>query len=394
MKLTKSIVDRAAYGGASYSGKPSRYVLWDDDLRGFGVRIFPSGVKTFVLSYRSGGRKRLMKIGRYGVLTVDQARKKARKLLSRVDEGADPLAELQEKRLKASQAKTVSELCDIFIERHAKVRKKSWKEDQRKIDKLIKPELGHLRIEDVTRERIARLYRKIGADRPYVANRLLNLLSTMFNMATEWGLVSETSANPAAMKRHSMFREKRRDRPVKTEELPRLLDAIEAESSPYVRGVLKLLLLTGLRKNEVLRAKWINIDLGRGTLRLEDTKAGRPRHVPLSSAALEIIRALPKMVGNAEFLFPSPTKVGAPLYDLKKPWERVRKAAECPDLRIHDLRHTVATLLAESGHPAQTIQQALGHHNIQQTMGYVHAGDQHAREALEELGRQILEVRK
>ena len=151
---------------------------------------------------------------------------------------------------------------------------------------------------------------------------------------------------------------------------------------------MKLLVLTGLRKLELLRARWEDVDLGRGTLRLPETKAGTPRHVPLSREALETIRAIPRMLGNP-YLFPSPTKSGAPLFDLKKPWKRVREVAECPDLRVHDLRHSVATWLAEDGTAAQTIQQALGHKNIEQTMGYVHAGDQAPREALNRLGEKI-----
>ena len=139
----------------------------------------------------------------------------------------------------------------------------------------------------------------------------------------------------------------------------------------------------------MLHAKRKDIDFGRSTLRLADTKSGRPRHVPLSAAALELIRSLPRMVGN-EYILPSPVKPGAPLSDLKHPWARIRKAAGCPDLRIHDLRHSVATWLAESGEPAQTIQQALGHQNIQHTMGYIHASDRAPREALDALAEKIL----
>lgn len=393
MKLTKTLVDRAIYEGGEFSGKPGRHVLWDDQVRGFGLRLNPEGTKTFVLSYRVAGRKRLVRIARYGVATVEQARKKAAKLLAQVDDGIDPLERRREARRRSAEARTVADLCDVYLERHARVRKKTWAEDERKIETLIKPALGRLRVAEVTRDQVADLYHRVGEERPYLANRLLNLLSAIFNLAIEWGFAPEGFRNPAAMRRHSMYRERRRDRPLKTDELPRLLSAIAEEPSVHARSALTLLLLTGLRKREVLGARWEDIDFGRGTLRLPDTKAGRPRHAPLSSAALGLIRSVPREAGN-DYVFSSPSKRNAPLGDLKKPWERVREKAGCPGLRIHDLRHTVATWLAEDNHAAQTIQAALGHQNIAQTMGYVHAGDQGARQALEELGEKILAINK
>ena len=178
---------------------------------------------------------------------------------------------------------------------------------------------------------------------------------------------------------------------VKSDELPRLLEAIQAEESPYVQALFELLLLTGLRKSEWVQAKREHLDYGRGTLRLPDTKAGQPRHVPLSAAALEMLEALPPMVGNP-YVLPSPTRPGKPLGDARKAWDRIRERAGCTDLRVHDLRHSVATWLSEDGQAAQTIQQALGHKNIEQTMGYVHAGDKAPRQALERLGERIRSI--
>ncbi len=424
MKLTKSTIDRAEYQGLPLralekrrrreeisdgeyvqtraemlapfhhrgkDGRPKwrRYVLWDSEVPGLGLRVTPSGRKTFVLSYRHRGIKRLMALGRYGGgLTLHQARELAQDKLHEKTKGTDPLLERREGRRRAKEAKTVSDLCEAFLERHSKASKKTWRDDHYRVEKYIKPRLGALRLEDVTRARIDQLYREIGSEHPYAANRVLALLSAMFNLAPEWGFLPEGWPNPARVKKAAMYRERRRDRPVKDEELPGLLQAIEAEPNPYVRGLFQLLLLTGLRKSEWLRAKRDDIDYGRGTLRLAETKAGQPRHVPLSSAALEILRRLPPRIGNP-YLFPSSAKPGVPLADVRRAWHRIRESAGCPDLRIHDLRHSVATWLSEAGNPAQAIQQALGHRNIEQSMGYVHASDRAPREALERLGERI-----
>jgi len=162
--------------------------------------------------------------------------------------------------------------------------------------------------------------------------------------------------------------------------------------NPWVRGILQLFLLTGLRKGELLHARWADIDFGRATLRLPDTKNGEPRHVPLSTHALRILRNLPRMVGNPH-VFPSKRATGKHLNDLYKPWNRIREEAGCPDLRIHDLRHSVATWMADAGHAAQFIQKALGHQSLQTTMRYIHAANDAPRAALDQLGQLVLDDR-
>ena len=381
MNLTKKRIDRAEYDPEG----PSRQVLWDDTLPGFGLRLFPSGRKGFVVFYRTGRRQRLMSVGSYGVMTVQEARDQARKTLVAAKQGDDPL----QQRQKAARASTFREFSEQYIEQHARPKKKSWRNDQQRLKRHILPTLGSLPLEKITPEDINRLYHRIGSDRPIEANRVRSLLQTMFNLAAAWGLYPPGAANPARLPRGMRFREQSRDRPVTSAELPRLMEAIEEEEDPWVRGAVRLFLLTGLRKREVLWARWQDVDFQRAVLRLADTKAGKPRHVPLSGPALRVIRDLPRFQGNA-YLFPSPVKEGAPRIDLFKPWRRIRKRAGCTDLRIHDLRHSVATWLAEEGHAAQFIQQALGHQSLQTTMKYVHAAGIGPRNALEGLGARLL----
>lgn len=245
MKLTKRSIDSATYeGGTDYR--------WDSSLTGFGMRIYPSGRKSFVVSYRVAGRKRIMVLGSYGRMTVQQARDQARGILFAATEGVDSA----EERQLARGEPTMADLCEMYMERHAKPHKKTWKSDERRVRKYILPALGHLKVEEVTREQVGALYRRVGAKTPTAANRLLAVLSMMFNLASEWGVVSENFRNPARMRKRYKYREKRRDRPVTTEELPRLLKAIDAEPDPWVQGILQLFLLTGLRKGELLHARW------------------------------------------------------------------------------------------------------------------------------------------
>ena len=383
MKLTKRAVDAAQYaGGTDYR--------WDDSLSGFGLRVYPSGRKSFVVSYRTQGRKKIMVLGKYGILTVDQARKRARVELGSVAQGNDPS---REKQARARKVATMAEFTDLYLERHARPKKKSWPEDERRIQQYIRPSLGTLPLEQVGRAEVNHLYHQIGVEKPYEANRVLALLSTMFNLAIAWDALPSGSANPAKMPKSQRFKEQERDRPVNSAELPRLFQALKAEADPHIRAVVHLYILTGLRKSELLHARWENVDFDRGTLRLPDTKAGKPRHVPLSRTALEILEGLPKEPDNPH-IFPSPVNPGAPRYGLFKPWRRIREQAGCADLRIHDLRHSVATWLAEEGHAAQFIQQALGHQSLATTMKYVHASAAGPRQALEGLGSKLAGLEK
>lgn len=382
MKLTKRSVEAAEYaGGTDYR--------WDTQLPCFGLRVYPSGVKSFVVTYRTDGRKRIMVLGKFGVLTVSQARKKAQRVLADATEGRDHAKERRQRRKRAQEAATVADLGSMYVERHSKPNKKTWKEDDRRIRNRINPVLGRTLVEELERSDVLELYEGIRDEgKPYEANRVLALLSSMLSMAVEWEVLPAGSPNVAKLPKRLKFREKSRNRPVKSDELPRLLEAIGAEEDPHIRSALRLYLLTGLRKREILHARWENVDFGHKTLRLPDTKNGEPRRVPLTDAALEVIRDLPRDAGNP-YLFPSPVKEDAPRADIFKPWSRIRKAAGCEDLRIHDLRHTVATMLADDGNAAQVIKSALGHQSLQTTMKYIHAADQGSRKALHAIGETL-----
>jgi integrase len=385
-KLTKKVVDGIA------TPEEGEVKIWDAELKGFGFRVRASGHRSWFIQYRNAsGRTRRYTLGDYGTLTPEEARQEARQKLAAVAKGEDPAEDRKQKR----EAETVAEFAELYMERHAKVGKKSWQADERRLRKYILPDLGPRPLAEVTRTDISKLYLRIRAEHPHEANRVLSLVSIFFNLAVAWGQLPEGHPNPAKMPKSARFEESPRDRPITSDELPRLLEAVAEETDPHIRSALLLYFITGLRKREILQAQWANLDIARQTLRLPETKTGKPRHVPLSSEAIGIIRSIPRMSGSP-FIFPSPVKPDVPRNDLFKPWDRVREKAGCPDLRIHDLRHSVASWLTESGHSAQLIQAALGHASIRTTMGYIHrnAAKEPARNALEGLGGMILDIYK
>ncbi|MFA6095926.1 MAG: site-specific integrase [Candidatus Paceibacterota bacterium] len=381
MKLTKSVIDKAVYKGG-YD------IRWDSSLPGFGLRTYPSGRKAFVLSYRLKGRKHLMTVGAYGALTLDQARDLARRKVGQIVEGSDPL----EERRKAASGKLVSDLCRDYMERYALKFKKSWKEDARLIARYILPTWKNHQVAELKRSDVAFLHHKIGKTSHYEANRMLSLASKMFELArTEYGFLDDNSANPArGIKRHP---EVKRDRWVTQDEFPALIGAINTEANLYIRSALWLYLLTGVRKSELLRAKWSDLDFQRKALKLPDTKSGRPHYVPLSPPALAIFQKLPHQAENP-FIFVGHKK-GSHLVGIFKNWDRVRKKARLEDVRLHDLRRTVGSWLAQSGHSIHQIGKVLNQSNLSTTANvYAHLAENQTRDALDMHGRAIETVLK
>lgn len=380
VKLTKTVIDRLKYEGNGNE----RHILWDSVIPGFGVRVYPSGKKAFVLFYRLSGRQRFFTIGAYGPLTLEQARTRAKRRIGEVAEGEDPL----EQRKKERQGETVRDLCEAYLERHAAL-KRSARDDRRRIEQRIIPSWGNRKADSITRADVAALHSKIGQDAPYEANRTIALLSKMFELARRWGFVPENAANPA--RGIDKFREHKRDRWVTHEELPRVTVAIAQEPNLYVRAALWLYLLTGVRKTELLKTKWEDVDLVRCELRLPETKAGRVHYIPLSPPAIALLERMPKEEGNP-YLLPSTKAPGRHLVNIEKPWRRVRKAARVEDVRLHDLRRTVGSWLAQAGNSLPLIGRVLNHTNPQTTAIYARLGDDLARQALEKHGQMITAI--
>ena len=247
---------------------------------------------------------------------------------------------------------------------------------------------GNRMAKSITRADAASLHSTIGKNTPYEANRTLSLISKIFELARRWGFVPENQRNPA--RDIDQYKEEKRDRWVNPEELPRLAQAIDAEPNVYVRMALWLYLLTGVRKSELLAAQWDDIDWQRQELRLGETKAGRVHYVPLSAPALAILRELPRLEGNP-YILPGHIR-GRPLVNINRPWTRIRKAAGVEDVRLHDLRRTVGSWLAQSGNSLHLIGRVLNHSNPNTTAIYARFGQDHVRQALEEHAARLMGV--
>jgi len=377
--LTKRLIDSLTYTRAA----PARQMHWDEAVKGFGVRVYPNGEKSYVFSYRHQGRKRLIALGRVTELTLDQARDQAltHKLGLR-QEDVDPLAQ----REKALLGDTVAQLCTAYLERYAKLRKRSWRDDEQRINKYLLPAWGPLKAAALKRMDVAAVHRRVGAEHPYAANRIVELVSKMFELARVWGIVDEDHPNPG--RRIEAFREVKRDRWVTADEMPRLGAAIRAEPDIYVRAAICMYLLTGVRKTELLKARWRDIDWHREEWSLPETKNGRPHLLPLSRPAVKLLKSLPREDGNP-YIFHG-ALAGRPLVNISKPWLRIRAAAGIPDVRLHDLRRTVGSMLAQNNQSLHLIGRVLNHQDSASTLVYARFGQNHVRAALETHSRGLV----
>jgi integrase len=385
MKLTKPICDRAVYQGDGNT----RCVLWDSKVLGLGLRIYPSGRKAWIYSYRAGGRKRLISLGPYDgltddVLDVTGARARAQTERAKVIDGKDPL---EARKAARAAGMTVRELAAEYLERHARTHKRTWREDESRINRSILPRWGSRPVSSIRRTDVATLHARF-KDSPYEGNKVLRLVSKMWNLALKWGYLPETATNPA--RGVELFHEETRDRWVRPEELPRLVEQITAEPNVYVRSALILYLLTGARKTELLSARWDAVDFSRGELRLPRTKAGRVHYIPLSAPALAILKTLPREEGNPH-VFPGHIR-GAHLVNVEKNWRAARKAAGLEDVRLHDLRRTVGSFLATAGESLPTIGKILNHSNASTTSIYARLAEDVGRKPLEEHGARVLSL--
>jgi integrase len=363
-KITKRSVD-----ALNPAGDGAETVLWDSELKGFGVRVQRGSAKSYVLHYRVGSGRgaplRKLTIGRHGSpWTPDTARREAKSLLGMIEDGFDPAADKMLRR----EAPTIVELAERFLAEHAHAKRKSSTaaEYKRLLDKIILPALSKRKVADVTRADVTKLHH-VNRKAPYQANRVLAVLSKMFNLAERWGLRPDGS-NPC---RHvEKFTERKRERMLSPAELARLGDALAGYGgSPYAVAAVKLLVFTGARLGEVLGLRWEWIDFERGEARLPDSKTGaKTLHLP--PPALAVLTGLPRLSDNPYVVVGA--KPGASMVNLEKPWRVIRRAAGLGDVRLHDLRHAFASVAASSGMGLPIIGKMLGHSDPATTARYAH----------------------
>jgi integrase len=343
--------------------------------RGFGLRITAAGHRSFVLNYRAkNGREGRYTIGSPPDWTLTAARERAKELKRLIDGGADPAKDEREKRT----GDNVNKLCDEFIATHvSKKREATRKEYIAILDKYVRPTLGATKVADVRHVDVDRLHRKVSAHAPYRANRMLAVLSKAFNLAIKWNLRSD---NPAKFVERND--EQPRERYLQDEELARLHRALDAHSNQPVANVVRLLLLTGARLGETLAARWDAFDLRGGTWTKPSfhTKQKRVHRIPLSGEAVRLLKTMTAAAHDA-MLFPDLDKDV-----MERHWRRIRAAADLDDVRLHDMRHSYASILAGGGQSLPIIGALLGHTQSATTHRYAHLLDAPLRQATEQAG--------
>jgi integrase len=378
MSLTKRSIDAATYAGKDNS----RCVLWDDDPRGLGLRIFPSGHKSFLLSYRIATRKKLMTLGDYGVLTLDEARKRAKRELAAIEnDDADPLATKRQRDLEARTG-TIEQTFKAYLAD----RKPKRADDLLALAKRdIFPSFGHRGWRELRRSELREWHAAFAGN--YTANRALQALRA----ALYWRLWREDDdGSDKALKRDArnpcagiaLRKEKPRQVRLELSDVAKLESAIDAESeSPYMRALFRFLLATGCRRGEALSLRWDDVDLGdNAAITFRDTKNGTDRQIPLSAFAKRLIKGLPRIDKNP-FVFVG-HRHGTHLQSVAKCWQRIRKRAGIEHVRIHDLRRSFGSWLADGGFTSKQIGEVLGHRTDVTSRVYMALGEKSKRAAV------------
>ena len=399
-RISETVLERAPITGL-------RYVIADTDIPGFWLVVTKTGKKSFVLRYRVGGGRsatiREPKIGDWPAMKAAKARSIAAEWLAEVRLGGDPSGARQALRA----APTMGALFDRYLSDHARPTKKasSLAEDEQLLKDYLRPAFDKRKVHEVTRADIDRFHKGL-AHKPYRANRALALLSKAMNLAEVWGWRPDGS-NPTRHVRK--FAEKRRERFLSPAELGRLGEVLrraerdgflalppreglrDAEVrvpiARHVIGAIRLLVLTGARKSEILGLRWAWIDMAQGRAQLPDSKTGF-KVLILPPGALAELSRLPRLPDNPHVIVGG--KPGAALVNLKDPWAVIRECAGIEDVRIHDLRHSFASVGAAGGASLPILGALLGHSQPSTTARYAHLADDPLQAAAADIGGRIV----
>ncbi len=376
-RFTQRAIDALAAHPANAASKSAEYS--DTEVIGLRLAVNKAGRKFFYFRFTFNGQKRVIKLGEYGAMTIPDARKKALEMRADIDAGIDPTVE----RDRIRGIPTFKDFALNDYMEWAKGSKRSWNTDLSKFNNHLIPKFGNRRLTEITMRDIQLYHAQVRQSHSAgSANRHLSVISKLYKCAIQWGIVER---NPCAGVKK--FQENNAmQRFLTPDEIRRLYKAMDDMNGRSVMTIasLKLLLLTGARRSEALTARWENVDLERGIWRIPHTKNGRAHHVMLSDEAKELLAKLPRVEGSP-WVFPGrdPSKH---VVDPRKCLDQLMDAAGIERIRIHDLRHTFASLCAQSGHDLYLIKQALNHSDIQVTQRYAHLTSDNLRTAVQSVG--------
>lgn len=371
--LTQRTIDRAG------PMVDDDYVIYDDDPTGLYLRVQPSGVKSLALRFSYGGKSRYLTIGRANVIPLDKAREIAKQHLREVAAGIDPSR-------KGKSARSVQAVYERWMRKHVetKLKPKTQKDYKMIFENHILPRIGHRDANRLTTLEVQDLHNSLW-ETPYMANRVLATLSAMFQWAGKVGLRDPQLVNPVSGIQR--FKEKHRERYLTNEEINTVMEGLRVYGSQDFADVIRLLLLTGARKSEIERLEWGWIDWERKLVRLPDSKTGG-RSLHLSQPAYELLVRRRPLYQTEQYVFPSSLDKGH-YRSTGVEWQRFRKSIGLPSVRLHDLRHTFASLAANNGVPLNVVGGLLGHTQVATTKRYAHLYDDTLQEAVNNVSRQI-----
>ena len=359
LRITKRTVDALGVDAGDAT-------FWDRGLAGFGVRVYATGRKVYVVQSRGPGGLKRVSLGRHGELSADEARKTAAAVIDRIKRGEDPFPAPPAPKL------TVAGLAERYLKAHVAVhcKPKTAALYRTVLEKHILPALGGKALGEVGRGDVAELHHRL-RETPYMANAAAGVVSKMYRLAETWELVPP-GRNPCRSLRH--YREHARERFLTPEEYRRLGGALReagVKRPPWPQAVaaIRLLMLSGCRKSEILTLRWDDVDRATGELRLRDAKSG-PRMVPLTPPLVKVLEGIPRPEGNP-WVVPG-RRPGTHLPDLSWYWKCIADRAELDGVRIHDTRHSYASRALALGESLSMIGRLLGHAKVATTARYAH----------------------
>ena len=369
-------------------------VFWDRELTGFGVRVYPSGGKVFVAQARGPdgpdkpNKPRRITVGRHPVLSAEQARQRAALIIARVKAGEDPVP--LPLPAKYAGGPTVTDLANRYLEEHVAVRckPKTQRTARSVVNRHIVPALGKLPIAAVQRRHVMALHESL-CETPAMANMTVKTLTHMYALARDWGIAPE-DCHPC--RSIPMNPKRKRERFLTDAEFTRLghvLDEVSGKGSRISAGAIatiRLLMLTGCRRNEILTLRWEHVDLDKAEMRIVDGKTGA-RTVHLSPSAVRVLEALPPKPGSL-WVIPG-AKPGTHMTDIDGAWASIRVRAGLHDVRIHDIRHSFASRALALGEGLPIIGRLLGHRRVETTARYAHLARDSIRESAERIAVSI-----
>ncbi len=376
--------------------KGKHKIYWDDRLIGLGIRITDNNAKSFVLRYVINGRERKYTLGGYPALSYSAARDMAIQVKGEITKGHDPLDERQ----AIHSTPTVKQLSEDFLKAKEKVLRPRTMKDYREFffKKHIVPKFGNLKIDSITKKEIENFHRSF-SETPRMGNRILEIMRVMFNTAVSWEILEK---NPTqGIKK---FPEHKRERYLSEDEISRLTKTLDAEPNQMSANIIRLILLTGSRKGEVLSARWQDFEDEVWAKPAFLTKQNKISRIPLSQEAVDILQKMKtkivsekklatftdnRIVSTEQYLFYN-TQTKTHQKDIKRFWLEVCKKARIKDATIHDLRHTFASVLVSNGIGLEVIGKLVGHSNIRTTQRYAHLANSSLKQATSMFANKVM----